>query len=154
TTVQTGWAGVLFSWGRAKKVLEPGFHPLIPIVQQVRHTPIRSVTLDMPRQVVTTGEGLAYEVDSTLVYHVEDPIAALTGIDDVKKGCLTLLPLIVQDLMRVQTRKSMSERAALDAELMARAQKELGRWGLVVEQAGLSSIAPTPQSAALTQLPA
>ena len=36
TTVQTGYAGVLFSFGRAKKVLEPGFHPLIPIVQEVR----------------------------------------------------------------------------------------------------------------------
>src|SRR5687767_4993025 len=58
TTVQTGTAGVLFSWGRAKKVLEPGFHPLIPIVQTVRHTPIRSVTLDLPRQRVATGDGL------------------------------------------------------------------------------------------------
>src|SRR5262245_32116119 len=64
TRVQTGWAGVLFSWGRAKKVLEPGFHPLIPIVQQVRQTPIRSVTLDLPRQRVTTRAGLVYEVDS------------------------------------------------------------------------------------------
>jgi regulator of protease activity HflC (stomatin/prohibitin superfamily) len=154
TTVQTGWAGLLFSWGRAKKVLEPGFHPLIPIVQQVRQTPIRSVTLDLPRQRVTTRTGLVYEVDSTLVYHVADPVVALTGIEDVKKGCLTLMPLLVQELMREQTRESLTGRAALDAELMARAQKALGRWGLVVEQAGFSTIAPTAPTASVTQLPA
>jgi hypothetical protein len=154
TTVQTGWAGVLFSWGRAKKVLEPGFHPLIPIFQQVRHTPIRSVTLDLPRQRISTGDGLVYDVDSTLIYHVDHPILALIGIDDVNKGCLTLMPLLVQDLLREQTRDTLSARAQLDTELMARARKALARWGLAVEQAGLSSIAPTPHTAQLTQLSA
>ncbi len=154
TTVQTGWAGVLFSRGRAKKVLEPGFHPLIPIFQQVRQTPIRSVTLDLRRQRITTGDGLVFDVDSTLVYHVEDPIRALTEIDDVKKGCLTLMPLLVHDLMREQTSENLSARAQLDAELIVRARNALSRWGLAVEQAGLSSIAPTAHTAQLTQLSA
>src|SRR5579884_2860298 len=54
TTVQSGRAGVLFVCGRARKVLGPGFHPLIPILQQVKQTPVRSVTLDLPRQRVST----------------------------------------------------------------------------------------------------
>jgi regulator of protease activity HflC (stomatin/prohibitin superfamily) len=152
TTVQTGWAGVLFSFGRAKKVLEPGFHPRIPILQQIRQTPIRSVTLHLPRQRITTSEGLVYDVDSTLIYGVEDPIVAMTAIDDVKQGCLTLMPLIVQDLMREQTRETLRVKSLLDAELLARARTALIRWGLGVEQAGLSSIAPTEQTAHLTQL--
>src|SRR4051794_10391545 len=56
TTVQSGQAGVLFSFGRARKVLEPGFHPLLPVLQKVRHVAIRSVTLDLPRQRVTTAD--------------------------------------------------------------------------------------------------
>ena len=44
TTVQTGWKGVLFSFGRVKRELEPGFHLLIPFVQRVRKTPIRRPT--------------------------------------------------------------------------------------------------------------
>jgi CheY-like chemotaxis protein len=35
TTVQTGWKGVLFSFGRATRELEPGFHMLIPFVQRM-----------------------------------------------------------------------------------------------------------------------
>src|SRR3954466_5387539 len=56
TTVQTGQAGVLFSFGRARRVLEPGFHPLIPFLQRVRQIPIRSVTLDLHKQRVTTAD--------------------------------------------------------------------------------------------------
>jgi regulator of protease activity HflC (stomatin/prohibitin superfamily) len=152
TTVHTGQAGVLFFCGRARKVLEPGFHPLIPFLHRVRQTPIRSVTLDLPRQRVTTADGLVYVVDTTLVYRVEDPIRALTAIDDLKKGCLTLMPLLVHALLREQTGATLASRQALDADLAKRAADALARWGVAVEQAGLSTLSPTRHTARLTQL--
>lgn len=153
TTVQTGWAGVLFSLGRARKVLEPGFHPLIPVVQTVRQTPIRSITLELPRQRVTSGDGLVYDVNTTIVYRVDDPILAATAIDDVRQGVLTLVPLLVHELLREQTGQAVAARQELDEELTARASQALARWGLAVEQAGMSTIAPTPTTVRLTQLP-
>src|SRR5438445_9955353 len=81
TTVQSGRAGVLFFCGRTRKVLEPGFHPHIPLLHKVKDTPIRSVTLDLPRQRVSTGDGLVYDVDATLIYRVDDPVKALTAVD-------------------------------------------------------------------------
>src|SRR5262245_218239 len=151
TTVQTGWAGVLFSWGRARKVLEPGFHPLIPIVQQVKQTPIRSITLHLPRQRVTTADGLVYDVDTTIVFRVEDPITALTAVADLRKGVTDRVPLLVAEVMRSRTREGLSARAEIDSELTTRAQEALRRWGLTVEQAGLSSIAPTRTTARLAK---
>src|SRR5437879_5166983 len=58
TTVQTGYKGVLFVFGRVRKELEPGFHPLLPMVMAVRQTPVRSITLDLPRQRLTSADGL------------------------------------------------------------------------------------------------
>ena len=152
TTVQTGWAGVLFSFGRATKVLEPGFHPLVPIFQKVRQTPIRSIALDLPRQRVTTSDGLVYDVHANIIYRVEDPILALTAIDDIRKGVLTLMPLLVLALMRQHDGESLSTPQALDAELTTRAREALARWGVGVEQAGLATIAPTAPTMRLTQL--
>jgi regulator of protease activity HflC (stomatin/prohibitin superfamily) len=152
TTVQTGWAGVLFSFGRATKVLEPGFHPLIPIFQKVRQTPIRSITLDLPRQRVTTSDGLVYDVHANIIYRVEDPILALTAIDDIRKGVLTLMPLLVLALMRQHDGDSLLTPQALDAELTTQAREALARWGVGVEQAGLATIAPTAPTMRLTQL--
>lgn len=154
TTVQSGQAGVLFSFGRAKKVLEPGFHPLIPVVQQVRHTPVRSVTLNLPRQRVTTGDGLVYDVLTSIVYRVEDPIQAAVAVDDVRQGVTNLVPLLVHELLREQTRETLSSRQALDQELTIRTRQALSRWGLQVETAGMSTIAPTRPTVRLTQLPA
>ena len=152
TTVQTGWAGVLFTFGRAKRVLEPGFQPLIPIFQKVRQTPIRSITLDLPRQRVTTSDGLVFDVHANIIYRVEDPILALTGIDDISKGILTLVPLLVLTLMREHDGTSILTPHALDAELTTKARESLARWGIGVEQAGLASIAPTAPTMRLTQL--
>jgi hypothetical protein len=152
TTVQTGWAGVLFSFGRATKILEPGFHPLIPIFQKVRQTPIRSVTLDLPRQRTTTRDGLVYDVHANIIYRVEDPILALTAIDDIRKGVLTLMPLLVLTLMRQHDGDSLLTPHALDAELTTQARDALARWGVGVEQAGLATVAPTAPTMRLTQL--
>ena len=152
TTVQTGWAGVLFSFGKAKRVLEPGFQPLIPIFQKVRQTPIRSITLDLPRQRVTTSDGLVFDVHANIIYRVEDPILALTAIDDVRKGVLTVLPLLVLSLMRQHDGQSILAPQALDAELTTQAREALARWGVGVEQAGLATIAPTAPTMRLTQL--
>ena len=152
TTVQTGWAGVLFSFGKAKKVLQPGFHPLIPIFQKVRQTPIRSITLDLSRQRVTTRDGLVFDVHANIIYRVDDPILALTSIDDIRKGVLTMLPLLVLAMMREQDGTGVLTPHALDAELTTKAREALARWGVGVEQAGLATIAPTAPTMRLTQL--
>ena len=152
TTVQTGWAGVLFSFGRATKILEPGFHPLVPFFQKVRQTPIRSIALDLPRQRVTTSDGLVYDVHANIIYRIDDPILALTAIDDIRKGILTLMPLLVLALMRQHDGDSLQTPQALDAELTTQACEALARWGVGVEQAGLATVAPTAPTMRLTQL--
>ncbi len=152
TTVQTGSTGVLYTWGRARKTLEPGFHWLIPIVQQAKTTLTRSITLDLPRQRVTTADGLVYDVDATLVYRVENPIRSMIEIDDVKRGCATVLPLALEELMRRQTQATLADRRQLDATFADMVRARLARWGVAVEQAGLISIAPTRPSLRLTQL--
>ena len=42
-TIDSGQTGLLFSFGRAKRELHPGFHLLMPFVQRARRMPTRSV---------------------------------------------------------------------------------------------------------------
>jgi regulator of protease activity HflC (stomatin/prohibitin superfamily) len=152
TTIQTGWKGVLFSFGRVRKELEPGFHPLIPFVQRVRKIPTRSITMHLPMQRITTADGLVYDVQVNLVYRIVDPSKAMVQIDNIRQGCETVLPVIIQDLLGAQSRGQLQERKALDAELTVRAEAKLQRWGATVEQAGFMNIAPTSKTLRLTQL--
>jgi regulator of protease activity HflC (stomatin/prohibitin superfamily) len=152
TTVDSGSKGVLFVFGRVKKELEPGFHPLIPVVYAVRKTPVRSITLDLPKQRLTTADGLVYDVQANLVYRIALPAVSMVEVKDVRKGIETVVPLIVQDLLRSRTRATLAARVGLEEEFTARAEEMLRRWGVTVEQAGFKSIAPTKKTLRLTQL--
>ncbi len=152
TTVQSGSKGVLFVWGRVRKELEPGFHPLVPVMMAVRKTPVRSITLELPRQRVTTADGFVYDVQANIVYRVADPRRALTEIAHLRHGIEALLALIAADLLRDLTRAAIVEVKTLEAELIRRAEQELARWGVTVEQAGFTSIAPTKKTLHVTQL--
>src|SRR5262249_6859391 len=72
TLVQTGEVGVLFNSGRASRPLEPGFPPLIRIMQQARTMPARSITVTLPPQRLTTSDGLVFDIDATLVCRITD----------------------------------------------------------------------------------
>lgn len=152
TTVQTGSKGVLFVFGRVRKELEPGFHPLLPLVMTARTTPVRSVTLHLPRQRLTTADDLVYDVQANIVYRVADPKLALTQIDNLCNGVEAMLSLIVADLLRGLTRAAMLDFKALETELIARAEQKLRRWGVTLEHAGFENIAPTKKTLHLTQL--
>ncbi len=152
TTIYSGWKGVLFRFGRARRVLEPGFVPLLPVVHIVRKTRVRSITLDLREQRVMTSDGLVYDVDVNLVYRVRDPMKALIEVDDIKRGCATILALVTQDVLRQQTRATITERTSLAEELTTRAQARLDDWGIEVDRAGFTSIAPTIETLRLTQL--
>lgn len=153
-TVTSGTTGLKFSFGRATKVCEPGFHPLIPFFQRVRVIPTRARTLDLPAQRVTTLDGLVYEVDANLVYRVVDVRKALIEIDDLDKGMLQMLALSVQDVLRGLDRARLRVSEGLDRALAAEMAGRLAPWGVAVERAGLVTINPLAQTARITMLEA
>lgn len=152
TTVQSGTNGLRFTFGRVSKVLEPGFHPLIPFVQRVKKLPTRSRTLDLPSQRVVNREGLVYNADANLVYRVIDIRKALIEIDVLERGMLQMLTLGVQEVLRRTDRISIRNTEALNLALTRTLERRLEPWGVSVERAGFPSIAPGPRTLRITQL--
>ncbi len=151
-TVQSGWSGVLYRFGRARRVLEPGWHWLIPAVETVAKVRSRAITLDLPPQRIAAADGLVYDVSASLVYRVRDPMAALIEIDDVTDGCETVVALALYEVLGQRTRESMRDREGADAEFTRLARERLARWGLEVDRAGVTNIAPTPETLRVTQI--
>lgn len=151
-TVQSGHTGLLFSFGRARTVLEPGFRLLFPFLQVVRVLPTRSRTMDLPSQEVVTMEGLVYIVDANLVFRIEDVRKALIQIDDLDRGMYQMLALSVQRILRNCSRTDLRVSEELDQSLSQTMGQHLQAWGVVVEHAGFTSITPSPVTLRLTQL--
>jgi hypothetical protein len=150
--IQSGQRGVLFRWGKVVKELEPGFHWLVPLMHAMKKTPVRSITIVLPNQKVMTVDGLVYEVGVNFVYRVEDATRALTLVDHVDAGCRAAVPILVTEVVRVRDQAQLVDRVSLDHELFGRVNAWIARWGLVLEQAGFTTIAPDKSVLATTQL--
>lgn len=151
-TVESGNTGLLFTFGRARKEIPPGFRLLAPFVQVVRILPTRTRTLDLPAQRVTTFDGLVYEVDTNLVYRIDDVRKAWIEVDDLGRGMMQMLGLSVQEVLRESGRETLRVSEELDARLERSMADRLASWGVVVERAGFTSIRPSPKTLRLTQL--
>jgi regulator of protease activity HflC (stomatin/prohibitin superfamily) len=152
--IDSGHRGVLYQLGRVKRVLEPGFHPLIPWIQQVRKVHIRSHTLDAPRQRATSADGFVYDLDCNVVYKIDDPVRSLIEIAVLTHGVQTVVSVAAQELVRARTRDALRAREDLDAALVESLTARLATWGVRLERAGFTSLAPTPETLRLTQLAA
>ncbi len=150
--IQSGQRGVLFRWGKAAKELEPGFHWLVPLMHTARKTPVRSVTIVLADQKVMTTDGLVYDVGVNLVYRVEDATRALTLVDQLDSACRAAIPIVVTEVLRRRDQAQLVDRVLLDRELTERIHAWVARWGLVIEQAGFTSIAPDTIVLHTTQL--
>lgn len=151
-TVESGWTGLLFTFGRAKRELQPGFHLLVPFAQTAKRLPTRSRTMDLPAQRVTTYDGLVYLVDANLVYRVTDVRKALIEVDDLEKGMLQMLGLSVQEVVRAASGSECNTAGALDKRFVSALERRLAVWGVTIESAGFPSIRPSPRTLRITQL--
>ncbi|MCA8920782.1 MAG: SPFH domain-containing protein [Planctomycetes bacterium] len=151
-TIQTGQLGVRFRFGRVHGALEPGFHWLAPGLERIRVVPARSQTLDLKQQRLSTPKGLVLELDANLVFRIEDPVLALTEVDDYRAGCLTALALAVQEVVWRYGDHGARELKLMGSELADALQPRLARWGIVVEETGFTTLSPSPRTLRLTQL--
>lgn len=152
TTVETGSTGVKFSFGRVTRVCEPGFYPLIPVLQTIRIVPTRARTLELPTQTLATDDGLVFAVDANVAYRVSDPTKALVEVDDYIAALGQMLALSVHDVLAARDRASLRVSEALDRDLATAMQARCDAWGIEIERAGFNSIRPLRQTTRITQL--
>lgn len=151
-TVRSGQIGMRFTLGRANKVLEPGFHFLIPFAQRAKRLPSRSRTLELEDQTVVTLDGLVYRVQANVVWRITDIRKALIEISDVEVGLEHALALTVQTVLRGAQREDLRVSPELDGWLETDMAKFAAPWGVEIERAGFQTIAPSDETLALVQL--
>lgn len=151
-TVESGHVGVKFSFGRVARMCDPGFYPLVPVLQVIRIVPSRARTLDLPRQTLATDDGLVFEIDANVVYRVTDASKALVEVRDYETALGQVLSLSVHEVLATRNRSSLRVSARLDAALRQAMQERVAAWGIAIERAGFTSIRPLQQTTRITQL--
>ena len=85
--VNTGYVYVLERFGQFSKILEPGWHLVIPFADFVRKKiSTKQQILDIPPQYVITKDNVKIEIDNVIFYKVLNAKDAVYNIEDFKSG--------------------------------------------------------------------
>ena len=74
--------GVLFQLGKFKKVLNPGWNIVLPIIQSFQKVDIRTKAVDVPEQDAITKNNVSIRINAVIYYKVFDSAKALIAVQN------------------------------------------------------------------------
>ncbi len=75
--------GVVFFLGKVTGVRGPGLIILIPILEQMTRTTLRTITMSIPSQKIITKDNVSIDIAAVAYYHIVDPLKSVVAIEDV-----------------------------------------------------------------------
>lgn len=75
--------GVIFFLGRCTGVRGPGLILLIPILEQMTKTTLRTITMNIPSQKIITKDNVSIDIAAVAYYHIVDPQKSVVAIENV-----------------------------------------------------------------------
>lgn len=135
--------GLVETFGKYTKTAEQGLHWLIPIIQSMRKVNITEQMVDVPPQMVQTGDKLNAEVDAVVYYKVKDVKAAEYNVDNHKrqlaKLAKTTLRAVVGDMSLTEC---IRNRQKINKDVEAVLDKETDSYGVDVLRVEVQKIEP------------
>lgn len=74
--------GILFSYGKFQKILEPGWHIILPIINSYKKIDIRTKTVDVPEQEAITKDNVSIKINAVLYYKIFDASKAVLAVEN------------------------------------------------------------------------
>lgn len=152
---------VLEEFGKFKKVLEPGLHFKIPLIQEARriemssiegnkrksnlvsHIDLRESTHHIPSQKVITQDNVAMTIDGILYAAIEDPEKAAYAVQDVNLAVECLAQTTLRNVigsMKLDT--TLTSRDTINKKLQEELDASAKRWGINIKHVELQQILP------------
>ncbi|MGB0453012.1 MAG: SPFH domain-containing protein [Bacteriovoracaceae bacterium] len=128
-----------------KAVLNPGFHFLIPFVDQVsyRHE-TREQVLDIPSQTCITNDNMQVEVDGLVYLKVMDAKKASYGIGDYRNASVNLAQTTMRsEVGKLSLSRIFSERESLNDKIVKEIDLASDPWGIKVLRYEIKNISPS-----------
>lgn len=133
--------GVRLRRGVFKEVLEPGWHWKIPVIDHVVTDNVVTRTTNMSPQALQTADGKTVQVAGIMRFNIRDIYKALLEVEGIDHATRDIGYLVIAEA--VQTHSFEEVRAASFSESLTKAARKVGwRYGIEVEQLGISDVSP------------
>lgn len=133
--------GVRLSFGKFKKVLRPGMHFKIPLVDEILRHHVVVTTLSLPAQSLYTVDKQNFVVKGVIKYKIADVKTFLLEVYDAQDALSDMTLSIIKNIViSLPAEKCIDPE--LDNLLTKKARVEAKKWGVDIQQVTLTDVAP------------
>ena len=125
--------GVIFTLGRFTSVKGPGLILLVPFVQQMVRTDLRTVVLDVPTQDVISRDNVAVRVNAVVYFRILEPQPAIIQVEDFLQATSQLAQTTLRSVLgKHDLDEMLAERDKLNADIQEILDRQTDAWGIKV----------------------
>lgn len=125
--------GVIFTLGRFTGVKGPGLIILIPFVQQMVRTDLRTVVLDVPTQDVISHDNVSVQVNAVIYFRIIDSEKAIIQVEDYMQATSQLAQTTLRSVLgKHELDEMLAERDKLNNDIQEILDLQTDNWGIKV----------------------
>ena len=133
--------GVLFSFGKYKKTLTPGWKIVLPIIQSYKKIDIRTKVVDVPEQDAITRDNVSIRINAVVYYKIFDASMAILEVENFYYAVSQLAQTTMRNVVgSVSLDELLTEREKLSESICKIIDEATDPWGIKVENVELKDI--------------
>ena len=133
--------GILFVFGKFSKILKPGWHLILPIINRVVKVDIRTKTVDVPEQEAITKDNVSIRINAVLYYKIFDASKAVISVENYNYAVSQLAQTTMRNVVgSVTLDELLSERDKLSSQICKIVDEATDPQGIKVENVELKDI--------------
>eukprot|EP00828_Plagiopyla_frontata_P041005 TRINITY_DN570_c0_g1_i1.p2 TRINITY_DN570_c0_g1~~TRINITY_DN570_c0_g1_i1.p2 ORF type:complete len:279 (+),score=36.71 TRINITY_DN570_c0_g1_i1:411-1247(+) len=142
--VNTGYLYVVERFGQFDRILEPGWHVLIPFADFVRRkVSTKQQILDVPPQSVITKDNVKISVDNVIFYKLLKARDAVYNIEDFKAGIVYSATTNIRNLIgNMSLDEVLSGRDKINQDLLSIIDEVTDAYGIKILSVEIKNIIP------------
>jgi regulator of protease activity HflC (stomatin/prohibitin superfamily) len=145
--------GLLIVLGNYKRLLNPGFNYVPPLISRVIKIDLRTQPRDVPRQEVITKDNSPTNVDAIIYIKVIDPVKAEFEVSDYKAATIYLAQTTLRSLIGdMELDEILYNRDRINTHLRDILDEATDKWGVKVDAVEIREVDPVgPVKAAMEE---
>src|SRR6266568_202820 len=133
---------VIFFLGKCTGVRGPGLIILIPILEKMTKTVLRTVTMDIPSQKIITKDNVSIDIAAVAYYHIVDPMKSVVAIEDANKAVNQISQTTVRNVVgQFSLDQLLSQTVDINAQIKNVIDEHTEPWGVQVTAVEIKDIA-------------
>ena len=133
--------GILFQMGKFKRIVEPGWTVILPVIQSLKKVDIRTKTIDLANQETMTKDNVSIRLGVVLYYRIADAGKAILNVEDSRYATSQLAETTMRSVVgEVELNQLLGHREMVASKIREIIESTVAEWGIEIKGVELKDV--------------